>query len=130
AAEQRGKQHPGVREVLAHPLVPDEPAVVPLHLDRVLDGAREAPIRRTGADGRGERHQPPHRRVLHDDAAREHEQDGEANEEPPPRFDPRFLPQHGYASSAWTVSRKMSFNVTGVTSIATGCSAWASATSA
>src|SRR4051794_32962619 len=55
------------------------------------------------------------------------DQQHQADQKAPPRFEPRFVPEH-VQSSAATVSRKISFKVTGMTSMDTGRSALASST--
>src|SRR5207248_8460504 len=109
-------------QVLPEPLRPDVAAVLAREVHRLLHAASDLAAR---LDVRRERHQRRDLRVGEHDAARRQHQDREADREPPPGFEPGFVPEHGHSSVA-TVSRKISFSVTGATSTDTGPSARAS----
>src|SRR5258706_14553331 len=63
-----------------------------------------------------------HLRIGEDGGEGGEEQQHQADEEAPAGLEPRLVPEHVHSSPA-TVSRKISFSVTGTTSTDRGCSA-------
>jgi hypothetical protein len=91
-SEQHGKHRPHLREVLLVPLVPDETAIRTLRFKRLVDGPAQHPTTCLGrADRRSELR---HRWIAENGATGEHEEQRQADREPPPCFEPRLVPEH------------------------------------